>query len=39
VTTKRLEYADYAKAVAIFLVVLGHTHPGYLPGYGRCAQG
>jgi len=29
---KRLEYADYAKAVAIFLVVLGHTHPGYLPG-------
>lgn len=29
---KRLEYADYAKALAIFLVVLGHTHPGYLPG-------
>lgn len=29
---KRLEYADYAKAMAIFLVVLGHTHPGYLPG-------
>lgn len=29
---KRLEYADYAKALAIFLVVLGHTQGAYLPG-------
>jgi len=28
----RLEYADYAKAVAIFLVVLGHTNGAYVAG-------
>jgi len=29
---KRLEYADYCKVLAIFLVVLGHTQGGYILG-------
>ncbi len=31
-TTQRLKYVDYAKALTIFLVILGHTHELHIPG-------